>query len=517
MTTKAPSPVKREKMAAVADTTMREGATLLARSRRAPEADEYDFVETAGAMALAPEAVPVDELAIARPRTRSSNFTLRLPRLANVANTVSGLLAIVVILWLSDGRSGVWALMLCTVPLVLAISRLVGVGRPSDLWLHRTTVEEVPRLVQESAILTLSLAIINGAVARAPWSVSLALDVWGGSFIALLLGRVLVRGVARRTLRPERCIVIGDFNQAQRVRSRLEAGASRLEIVAALELSVDDIAEMSDTTALDDLVSAYGADRLIIAPSSHDTARDLIRLAKTCNARVSMLPGVLDLAGPEIEVNEINGLRLVGVRRFGMTRASWALKRTFDLTVAATAVVVTSPILIAIAIAIKLDSHGSVLFKQTRVGRDGERFVIFKFRSMVTDAEARKDALRSAKHASEGLFKLHDDPRVTRAGRLLRRSSLDELPQLFNVLRGEMSIVGPRPLVLEEDGSIVGIDRSRLSLPPGITGPWQVLTPRASQAEMVDIDYRYAAHWSLWLDLKIVVATVSHVARRGNL
>jgi lipopolysaccharide/colanic/teichoic acid biosynthesis glycosyltransferase len=139
-----------------------------------------------------------------------------------------------------------------------------------------------------------------------------------------------------------------------------------------------------------------------------------------------------------------------------------------------------------------------------------------KFRSMVADADAQKEALRPLSDADDGLFKVADDPRVTRVGRFLRSSSLDELPQLFNVLRGDMSLVGPRPLVVDEDAKVVGLDRSRLHLTPGMTGPWQVLDSRVSLDQMVAIDYRYIAGWSMWLDLKIMVRTVRHVARRGN-
>jgi lipopolysaccharide/colanic/teichoic acid biosynthesis glycosyltransferase len=173
-------------------------------------------------------------------------------------------------------------------------------------------------------------------------------------------------------------------------------------------------------------------------------------------------------------------------------------------------------VLAALAVAIKLDSKGPVLFRQIRIGRDGKPFSIFKFRTMVTDAEARKDELRSLSIAGPGLFKIENDPRVTRVGRLLRATSLDELPQLFNVLHGEMSLVGPRPLVTDEDAQVQGLDRSRLYVKPGMTGVWQVLGARVPLDEMVEIDYLYASSWTLWLDVKIVLRTVQHVLRRGN-
>jgi lipopolysaccharide/colanic/teichoic acid biosynthesis glycosyltransferase len=152
------------------------------------------------------------------------------------------------------------------------------------------------------------------------------------------------------------------------------------------------------------------------------------------------------------------------------------------------------------------------------VGRDGRHFEIVKFRSMVPDAEARKHTLRELNEAAGGLFKITRDPRVTRVGRWLRRTSLDELPQLFNVFRGEMSLVGPRPLVVDEDALVRGLDRSRLYLTPGMTGPWQVLgSTRVPMHEMVAIDYLYVASWTLWTDVKILVRTVGHVFSRNGI
>jgi lipopolysaccharide/colanic/teichoic acid biosynthesis glycosyltransferase len=142
---------------------------------------------------------------------------------------------------------------------------------------------------------------------------------------------------------------------------------------------------------------------------------------------------------------------------------------------------------------------------------------MLKFRTMVQDADAMKDSLRHANEAQEGLFKIAEDPRVSRFGRLLRRSALDELPQLWNIVRGEMSLVGPRPLVVDEDRRVEGWHRRRLELMPGMTGPWQILGPsRVPLREMVAIDYLYVANWSLWEDIKILLRTVPHVlGRRG--
>jgi lipopolysaccharide/colanic/teichoic acid biosynthesis glycosyltransferase len=193
------------------------------------------------------------------------------------------------------------------------------------------------------------------------------------------------------------------------------------------------------------------------------------------------------------------------------------VKRALDLLGAALGLLALSPVMIAIAVAIKLDSGGPVFFGQLRVGRHGGRFQMLKFRTMVPGADAMKDALRAYNEAGGGLFKIAEDPRITRVGRYLRRSALDELPQLLNVLKGEMSLVGPRPLVVEEDERIAGRHRRRLELMPGMTGPWQILGPaRAPLGEMAAMDYLYVADWSLWKDLKILLRTVPHVlGRRG--
>jgi lipopolysaccharide/colanic/teichoic acid biosynthesis glycosyltransferase len=217
-----------------------------------------------------------------------------------------------------------------------------------------------------------------------------------------------------------------------------------------------------------------------------------------------------------VEFDQLDGMTMLGVRRFGLTRSSRALKRAFDVVGCGLALALAAPLMLVIAVAIRLDSPGPVLFRQTRVGKDGRPFRMTKFRSMEVDAERRKDGLRPFNEC-EGLFKLAEDPRVTRVGRVLRRTSLDELPQLINVWRGEMSLVGPRPLVADEDVQVIGLDRHRLHLTPGMTGPWQILgAARVPMREMIGIDYLYVANWSLWTDVKILLRTIPYVlSRRG--
>ena len=225
---------------------------------------------------------------------------------------------------------------------------------------------------------------------------------------------------------------------------------------------------------------------------------------------------MLDVLGSAVELEDVDGMTLLGVRPFGLSRSSRSLKRAFDLVTTSVGMLLAGPLIAAIAVAIRIESRGPIFFRQVRVGRDGRHFHIFKFRSMVMNAEEQKELLLAFNEVGEGMFKLAEDPRVTRVGRFLRRTSLDELPQIFNVLRGEMSLVGPRPLVTDEDARVIGLDRSRLHLTPGMTGPWQVLSTRVPMREMVGIDYLYVANWSLWLDLKVLARTARHVLRRGN-
>jgi lipopolysaccharide/colanic/teichoic acid biosynthesis glycosyltransferase len=194
-----------------------------------------------------------------------------------------------------------------------------------------------------------------------------------------------------------------------------------------------------------------------------------------------------------------------------------AAKRGFDMIGSLLLIVLLAPLWVAIALLIKADSPGPILFRQRRVGRNGKQFGMIKFRTMVDGADARKPALLHLNDAAEGLFKIYNDPRVTRIGRWLRSTSLDEAPQLLHVLTGKMSLVGPRPLVPEEDVQIRGVHRERLTMRPGMTGPWQVEGASAIPIHgMVLLDRYYIDAWSFWLDMKLLGRTAALViGQRG--
>jgi lipopolysaccharide/colanic/teichoic acid biosynthesis glycosyltransferase len=189
------------------------------------------------------------------------------------------------------------------------------------------------------------------------------------------------------------------------------------------------------------------------------------------------------------------------------------VKRAFDLVVASFVAVVTLPLFVAIMLLIKCSSPGPIFFRQTRVGRYGRHFEIFKFRTMVENADSLKATL-SCRSEADGLFKIRQDPRLTCVGRVLRQSYIDELPQLLNVLRGHMSVVGPRPLIVDEDAAITGSGRQRLAMRPGMTGEWQVLRGGgASLDEMIATDFRYVTEWSLWRDVLCLGKTALYMLR----
>jgi exopolysaccharide biosynthesis polyprenyl glycosylphosphotransferase len=331
--------------------------------------------------------------------------------------------------------------------------------------------------------------------------------------------------VALRLAPAERCLFIGDELSADAIRSKLGYGGVKAEVVAHLDLdkvaswSTDSFSE-TRLAEIRDLAQTLDVHRAIIAPRSVDGGEmlNLVRTLKAVGVRVSVLPRLLEVVGSSVEFDDLHGVTVMGVRRFDLTRSSAAFKRAFDLAGALVGLLAVSPLLAVFAVAVKLEDGGPVFFGQQRVGRHGHRFQMLKFRTMVPDAEALKDGLRGRNEAMEGLFKIAEDPRVTRVGRLLRRSGLDELPQLWNIVRGEMSLVGPRPLVLDEDRRIEGWHRRRLELTPGMTGPWQILGPaRVPLREMVAIDYLYVANWSLWTDVKILLRTIPHVLQRRGL
>jgi exopolysaccharide biosynthesis polyprenyl glycosylphosphotransferase len=411
------------------------------------------------------------------------------------------------------GKSLTW----CAVfPALLAIvfAKIQGLYDRDDVAIQKSSLTEWRTVFQSAAMTSVGIYLGWRLVTDAPsgGGVRLLFLLSLAIFALDLTGRVLARRLARAITPADRVVIIGDPGRCMRLAISLSdlPGVDLIGTIAseALEGSLEELRSVVD------LLHTH---RLVIVPDHQqpETATlDLIRSAKSLGVRVTLMPTIMAVVGGRAVFDEVDGHTLLGVPRFGLSQSSWAIKRSFDLVGASIGMILATPLFIALAVGIKLDSPGPVLFRQTRVGRDGRHFKILKLRTMVDGADAMKADLMQQNEASEGLFKMADDPRITRVGRRLRQLHLDELPQLINVLRGDMSLVGPRPLVVEEDAQLAA---ERLPLTPGITGPWQILGPmNASLAEMARLDYLYISSWSVWRDIDILIRTAQKVLARGG-
>lgn len=414
---------------------------------------------------------------------------------------------------------------LATVPVIVVISKIIGLYDQEDLLIRKATLDEASALFQVATLYALAAWLIDGLVITGARGRRELIVLWITLFVLLLVFRAIARVVARGLTPPERCLVIADEQTCERIRPKLDrCRYSHAEVVGCLVPHPSPVGGVVPTVTMNlvdirTVAVPLRVDRLIIAlgeAEEHELS-SLLQAATVLRLKVSVLPKVLEFVGSSARLDDIEGMPLLSTRPFGLSRSSRFIKRSLDLIGSCALLALLSPVILLVALAIKLDSRGPVFFRQRRIGRDGTSFEMLKFRTMVLDAEERKHEVWHLNEA-EGLFKIADDPRITRVGRWLRRTSLDELPQFLNVAKGEMSLVGPRPLIGDEDIRIEGWLRRRLQLMPGMTGHWQVLgSARIPLDEMARIDYLYVSNWSIWLDLKILLRTVPYVLRaRGQ-
>jgi exopolysaccharide biosynthesis polyprenyl glycosylphosphotransferase len=344
--------------------------------------------------------------------------------------------------------------------------------------------------------------------------------------------RTAGRRLVTRAFGFERALVIGSADRTENLIRKIQKHPEyALEPIGVLavpsssggnEYSLEVLGELgplgSPAPRLDRLFADQNVERMIVAGEglADGTLLDLVQQGAREGVKVSILPSHVQALGPALEVDSVEGVTVLGLKPLVLPRFSRILKRSVDVVGAGTALVLAAPFLALIAVAIKLDSKGPVLFRQRRIGKGGKSFTLRKFRTMETDAEARVGELRKQSEDPHWL-KLERDPRITRVGSALRLMSLDELPQLWNVLKGEMSLVGPRPLIGSEDELVEEWARIRLDLSPGITGLWQVQgRTNIPFEEMVKLDYIYVTNWSLWLDLKLILHTIPAVLSRNG-
>ncbi|GLZ04892.1 exopolysaccharide biosynthesis polyprenyl glycosylphosphotransferase [Actinomadura sp. NBRC 104412] len=400
--------------------------------------------------------------------------------------------------------------------------RFVGVG-----W------EEFHRVLRAGFVLTATVAIAAYAtkteVARGYVVMALPL----GTFLALVARYRLRKWLHKRRWQGDfmrRVVAVGHRTSvADLIRLLREKRYHGMDIVAvclppAMVSGEDAVDEVEGVPVLGDfsqaasVVQRSGADSVAVLACPEMDGVALRRLAwqiERDDVELVVAPALMDVTGPRISIRPVAGLPLLHVEHPELEGARKLLKGLFDRACALAGLVLLSPLLLVVAVLIKVTSEGPVMFRQVRVGRDGREFTVLKFRTMVRDAELRKDELIAYNEHDGGvLFKIKSDPRITAVGRRLRRYSLDELPQLFNVLRGEMSLVGPRPPLPDEVARYGGDVYRRLAVKPGMTGLWQVNgRSDLSWEESVRLDLRYVDNWTLALDLQILWKTWSAVFR----
>jgi exopolysaccharide biosynthesis polyprenyl glycosylphosphotransferase len=395
-------------------------------------------------------------------------------------------------------------------------------GNGDDLRAWATGVPELPRMLG-TAMASSWLLFLAALALDLPAPGALAALTAGGC----LVGTGAARAVARAGLHNEprlrqRTVILGSGIVAGQIATKI-AGHPQFGLIPiglvddeVHAVGSPDLPVLGAFADLNRILDEHEPHRVIIAFSraSHEQLLECIRACRDHGVAIDVVPRLFEFLDGVRALDQLGGLPLLSIGTPRLSRSSQLAKRGLDLAVASAALLFMLPLLAAVAVAIKLDSRGPVLFRQQRAGRRGDVFGLFKFRSMYTDAEERKPELSAVNDLSDGvMFKIHADPRVTRVGRFLRRYSLDELPQLWNVVRGEMSLVGPRPLILPETDALAEAwHLRRLELRPGLTGPWQINgRSQTPFHEMVRFDYQYVAGWSLARDVEILLATLPAV------
>ncbi|WP_344772920.1 sugar transferase [Gryllotalpicola kribbensis] len=413
-----------------------------------------------------------------------------------------------------------------------ALALIVAVAWLLALWATRTRDRRILGVglieygrVANATFITFGLLAILAylaqlTIARGYLAIALPLGL-----LLLLSGRWYWRSRVQAMRRGGRCltgaVVVGGAAEVERavgeLGGQLRAGYKAIAVVLTDDGELSGAASALPRVELDDLVDTVRRTRtraVMVAgglPGGNEQLRELGWAFEDSGVELILVSRLIEVAGPRMHWRPVEGLPMVHVDLPRFSGFNYSIKRAFDVVAGGLALLVASPVMLVVALAVKADG-GPVLFRQRRVGMRGGHFAMLKFRSMVVDAEARRDELMHLNEGAGLLFKLRDDPRVTRVGRVIRRLSLDELPQLFNVLRGDMSLVGPRPPLPAEVDRYEGRVNRRLLIKPGITGLWQVSGRSGlSWEESVKLDLWYVENWSLTNDLMILLRTARTV------
>ncbi|MBS1868989.1 MAG: exopolysaccharide biosynthesis polyprenyl glycosylphosphotransferase [Actinobacteria bacterium] len=402
-------------------------------------------------------------------------------------------------------------------PVWIVLAKVQGLYDADHRRLRHLTSDEIPSIFMWVTLSVATTALLLSLAGRPGLDGVAATAMWLAAFTTAVALRAAARALWRRVVPQELTLVLGDGELARTLvrKLRLEPGHH----AALLSPGVLDERSPGGDLALDAVIRVRSVERVVVAREDLDEA-GLLAVVRSCRAtrtKLSVTPPLPAMFGTAVSLTHLAELPLIELRTWDPSRSTLLLKHAFDRTAAALVLVLLAPAMAAIALAIRLDSPGPVLFRQRRAGVDGRPFTMLKFRTMVADAERRLAELVDLDALDEPMFKLRDDPRVTRTGRWLRRLSLDELPQLLNVVAGHMSLVGPRPEEVRLVERYGEAERVRIQMRPGITGPMQVHgRGELTFAERVAIEREYVENHSLRKDASILLQTVGAVvAGRG--
>jgi exopolysaccharide biosynthesis polyprenyl glycosylphosphotransferase len=420
------------------------------------------------------------------------------------------------------------ALFVVSLPLWVLLARMHGLYDRDEERTDHSTVDDLFGVLQVVSIGTWGFLALTELIGLPHPDLTRLVVFWVIAILLVPLLRSVARVLGRRNAAYiQNVIVVGSGQVARLLASKIdnhpEYGLKMVGFVdrdGGASPNGHRPVELLGTTAdLPELVREHDVHRVAIAFStdSHEQTLAVIRSMQDSDVQIDIVPRMFEVLGTNAQLHTIEGIPLVGLPIPRLSSSERFLKRSFDVLSASAGLLFLLPLFLAVALAVKLDSRGPVFFRQVRIGAAGRTFSVVKFRTMVHDAESRKaDVAHMNMHldADPRMFKVPGDPRITRVGSFLRRWRIDELPQLVNVLLGEMSIVGPRPLILDEDQHVAAWARRRLDLKPGMTGLWQVLG--ASDIpfdEMTKLDYLYVTNWSLREDIRLIMLTVPALTR----
>jgi exopolysaccharide biosynthesis polyprenyl glycosylphosphotransferase len=443
-------------------------------------------------------------------------------RRAIATDAASAVLAGLLALGLRFGGHAPWPYVLLTTLVPIAWIAATALQRGYEFRFLGTGPEEYRRVVDGGLVLFTAIAVVSfavrGEVSRLYVLVAIPLTILFSLFSRhLLRDWIYTQRTQGRGL--QKVLVVGRADATVAVIEKLDhepqhglvAVGACVPTVGVQVSHVHGVPVVGDPTRILDAVDELKVHVVAVVSHPDMSGQALRRLAWALEERSVELvvsPGIIEVAGPRLSIRPVAGLSLLHLERPAISGGRMILKTGFDRVIGATLLTLGAPLMGVIALAVKLTSPGPVLFRQTRIGVDGRHFTMLKYRSMVADAEQRKAELFQHSEGNGMLFKMKRDPRVTRVGSVLRRLSLDELPQLFNVVRGDMSLVGPRPPLPEEVAVYTDDATRRLRVRPGLTGLWQVSgRSDLSWEESLRLDLRYVDNWSLALDLSILWRT----------